>query len=448
LEALEEKGALHRIPRGQFLVPPGQLARPADAVSAAVAGQFASGAKEGGAATEEEGDEEEKATHGRDARDTHGRDAHATAVLRWAVAHRPGALRAAAWGLFAHRRRWGQAACDSYDGRIAEPALVHSLAEQFGPQAVFSASQLNTFGQCPWRFFASYVLKLAPLEEPQRRLEPLTRGSMCHDVLQGVFSRLAKDFGSPVLLGQIGAATVEQALQEAMAEQARRIDLRRPPYPALWKILQSQVLRQLRDYLESQREDPAWQPESLHFELAFGMKEGAAFGREDPASNPSPVSVATSAGAVLVRGKIDRLDRIAPRGEGRLLVVDYKTGALPKPSDILEGRNLQIPLYAAAAEQLLKQPCMGGVFHGIGREINQRWFASLKPARGGGMAANDDYGAQLSQAMSAVGRFVEAIRGGRFDLFPVHECPGYCPFRRICQFSQARAEYKSPEAAP
>jgi ATP-dependent helicase/DNAse subunit B len=270
---------------------------------------------------------------------------------------------------------------------------------------------------------------------------------MCHDVLQDVFSRLAGKSRLPVRLHEIAPAKVEQALQEAMAEQSRLIDLRKPPYPALWNILQKQVHRQLRDYLANQRaaQDPP--AESLHFELAFGMKHGAAFGRQDPESRTEPAAIPTPAGTVLIRGKIDRLDRVSLDGEERLLVVDYKTGKLPRPGDILEGRNVQIPLYAAAAAEMMGQPCIGGAFHGIGREIRQRWFAAIKPAKAGGMEANDDYPAQLSGVLEIVGQFVEAIRAGRFDLFPVHECPGYCPFRRICQFSQARAENKAPSQA-
>jgi len=56
--------------------------------------------------------------------------------------------------------------CDGYDGRITDPPLLDRLARAFGPEAVFSASQLNAFGLCPWQFFGTYVLHLAPLAEP------------------------------------------------------------------------------------------------------------------------------------------------------------------------------------------------------------------------------------------------------------------------------------------
>jgi RecB family exonuclease len=394
LEALDARGALHRAPRGRFLVPVEELGAPADAVTAAAAGLFSPRA--GGA----------------------------PGALRWAVQHRPEVLRRVAWGLHARDRRWKSGPCDAFDGRLSDAAILKAIAERFGPQAVFSASQLNSFGQCPWQFFASYVLKLAPLEEPQRRLEPLARGTLIHDVLQGVFTRLGAEFGLPVRLPGIDAEKVERALQDAMAEQGRRIDLRRPPYPVLWEVLQRQAMRQLREYLRAQRDErQALQPEALCFELGFGLT-GSPGGRgQDPRSRAEPVPVRT------------------PRG---LFVVDYKTGLLPSFNDILAGRSLQIPLYAAAAEAILGEPCVGGAYHRVAKECRERWFAAVKPARNGRFQANEEYAAQQAQALETAGRFVEEIRAGRFDLLPSAKCPGWCPFARICQFSPARAEVKAP----
>jgi hypothetical protein len=273
----------------------------------------------------------------------------------------------------------------------------------------------------------------------------VARGTLIHDVLQGVFTRLGSEFGLPLRLPDIDPARIERALQEAMAEQGRRIDLRRPPYPVLWEVLQRQATRQLRDYLRIQRDERrAIQPEALCFELGFGLAGSPGSRGQDPRSRADPVPIRTPRGEVLVHGKIDRLDRIRTDSAGGLFVVDYKTGPLSRVDDILAGRSLQIPLYAAAAEAILGESCIGGAYHGIAKECRERWFAAVQPARAGRYQPNDRYAAQRAQAMETVGRFVEDIRAGRFDLLPTDDCPGWCPFARICQYSPARAEVKAP----
>ena len=43
-------------------------------------------------------------------------------------------------------------------------------------------------------------------------------------------------------------------------------------------------------------------------------------------------------------------------GNGMFVVGDYKTGSTtPKLNDLLEGRSLQLPLYVAVVEQLLRE---------------------------------------------------------------------------------------------
>ncbi|HAU37258.1 MAG TPA: hypothetical protein DCX07_06025, partial [Phycisphaerales bacterium] len=77
-----------------------------------------------------------------------------------------------------------------FDGRIASADLHDELAARFGPRHVFSASQLSAYGQCPWQFFAAYVLDLRPLEAPARRMEAVALGVFCHNVLFRVYSVL------------------------------------------------------------------------------------------------------------------------------------------------------------------------------------------------------------------------------------------------------------------
>ncbi|HUT59934.1 MAG TPA: PD-(D/E)XK nuclease family protein [Phycisphaerae bacterium] len=420
LTALEQGKALCRIPPGRFIPPLEEIASRQDALNAAVAGLFGRGDKD------------------------------SAGILAWAADDAPESIRRVAMGLLARHRRWSPGAADEFDGRITHPALLEALRQGYGPRAVFSASQLNCYGQCPWQFFASYVLKLAPLDQPQRMLEPVSRGILCHDVLFTTFNRLREQYGSPVRLDRIEPGRLTDALERSMREHADRADLRSPPYPALWQILQRQMLSELRSYVLSQRDGGSLRRQAVHFELAFGMADRLPADRHDPASRDGPVAVATPAGKVLLRGKIDRVDLVRLGDVAGLLVVDYKTGRLPAIGEITAGQSVQLALYAAALRAWSAGPhttrlgaeCVGGVFHKIGRAgPAERWFARVKPARGE-LVEDDEYDNMQAQAVETVGRFVEGIRSGRFELSPEAACPSYCPFRRICQFSDVRMEAK------
>jgi len=409
---------LERIAMGQFLPKAEELVCGRDAFNAALAGIFAPQAAPSG-----------------------------TGALAWAAANQPQKITHAAMGLWARHRRWKRGRCDAFDGRISDKGLLESLGRDYPAQVVFSASGLNTYGQCPWQYFATYVLKLQPLSEPQRRLEAVTRGRFVHNVLFRVMTRLREDCGGPVRLPHIDQPRLEAALEQAVAEESADVELRRPPYPALWQIQRRQMLAELRDYLLACRARDELQGGHLHFELGFGA-DLEDKDRLDPASIAGPVTVPTPEGDVRLRGKIDRVDRIRFQDRQGLLVIDYKTGRLGSEGDILAGRSLQLPLYAVAAEAILGEACLGGAFHRIGgpEGNRERYFAALKCGRDGHYQEAQGYDQQRQAVMEKVGQFIRGMRSGHFDLMPTHDCPAYCPFRRICHYSDARMEVKAPAA--
>jgi len=176
---------------GAFLPPPPQIASRRDALNAAVAGLF------------------------------HSDLGDCSDALSWAARHAAGPVGRAAGGLWAHSRRWQAGPCDAFDGRITEGPLLASLAQRFSDEAVFSARRLDTFGQCPWRFFAQYVLDLVDLPQPRRMLEPTGRGLFCHDVLCRAYRLLGERFGLPVRLASIDEADVLAALDDAVDRRVR-----------------------------------------------------------------------------------------------------------------------------------------------------------------------------------------------------------------------------------
>ncbi|MFW6132707.1 MAG: PD-(D/E)XK nuclease family protein [Planctomycetota bacterium] len=373
----------------------------------------------------------------------------ANGALAWLGAHEPRTPARAARGVWTLHRREAAGCCDAYDGRIVEADLRATLRRRYGPEAIFSAAQLNTYGQCPWRFFAAYVLRLEPPPEPQRRLEPVASGVFCHNVLFRTFTTLRDEAGGPVRLCDLRPERVDAALVEAVAAESAAVEARRPPWPALWKLQRDAMHADLARYLRDAAQPLELDGAAAHFELGFGLGERRDAEARDPASRDEPVTIATPAGPLRLRGKIDRVDCVGFADRRGAFVVDYKTGRLPAAGDIPAGRSLQLPLYAAAVEELLGEPALGGAFHRVagGREPEQRVFASFAPS-GGEYRPNEAYGAASDEALRAAARFTEGIRDGRFDLLPTHDCPSWCPYRQICHFAPWRVERKTSSEEP
>ncbi len=406
LESADREGRVRRISPGSFVRTGDEIASPRDALNAALVNLFNRPIPGGAGA------------------------------LGWAVENAHPQILRAARGLLARRHRYTRGECDQYDGRITDPELLRRLGERFPGETVFSAGRLNAYGRCPWWFFAESVLKLRPLAVPQRRLEAVERGLFVHDVLFDVMSHLRDEADGSFRLGDVERAHLSEVLDEAVKRRSAAVEGRRPPYPALWKVQREQMRGQIRDYLLDRCERDA-EVAHLHFELGFGLDDVDPE-LLDPTSRTDPITIHTPAGEVRIRGKIDRVDRV--EGEtGGLLVIDYKTGRLPSHSDIAAGRNLQLPVYTEAAEQILGASALGGVFHQV-IDRTERHFSAVRPPRG-------DKRAFEQRRLAARAKIAELVAGmgrGRFDAFPTHDCPPYCPYRQICHYSPARVELKAP----
>ena len=411
-------GRVEFIGPGQFLPPAGEIATPRDAFLAGLGGLFAA-APDGPAA------------------------------LAWAADHLPDRILPTAMGLLAEHRRWLRGPCDRFDGRISDPALLAALKRRLPGRTVFSATQINAYAQCPWRYFAEHVLHLRPLPTPTRELQAVARGIFIHNVLCRLMNALRAEVGGPVNPAALAPQRLEAAIDRATDDEARAAAAG-ASYPRLWQIQLDQMKRELRAYAESQRVADDLATRCLYFELGFGIEDDRADAL-DPHSRREPAVLATPAGDIRLRGKIDRVDRVAFEDVAGLYVVDYKTGKVPGRSDITKGLDLQLPLYAAAAADVLAEGVVGGAFHGIGPNCKPTEFAALEHASRGAkepVRQSEAYAEQLAEALDRVGRHVAAMGQGRFDALPTAKCPRYCAFRQICRYAAPRAEIKSTPQSP
>ena len=112
-----------------------------------------------------------------------------------------------------------------YDGWIPEPGAEIDPTATAGP--VVSASQLETLGQCPLRYFFRYVLRIGAPEEltldPEIWLDPLTRGSLLSEVFELFIRELMERRDTPDF------ARDEPRLIEILNDRIEHIRRETPP---------------------------------------------------------------------------------------------------------------------------------------------------------------------------------------------------------------------------
>jgi RecB family exonuclease len=324
--------------------------------------------------------------------------------------HLPRALRARA-------RRW-RAKWTSADGLVdpgpgAMDALRRHQISSAGNGRSYSPTALENFSKCPYKFVLQAIFRLEPRAEPAalEAIDPLTRGSLTHEIQFEILSRLRDRRMLPVSLGNLEAAQAElEHLVDEVAEQWR--DDLAPAIERVWKDGIDAIRADLREWLRRSANDPQkYCPE--RFELAFGLKNRD---HADPASSQDPIEIA---GGLKLRGSIDLIERSS---EGVLRVTDHKTGKVraQKKFIIGGGKTLQPVLYALAAERLLAEPVRSGRLYYCTATGNyeERIVEINETAR----AAALDFVATVDGALKA--GFLPAVPEPR-------EC-NWCNFRRVC----------------
>ncbi|MEZ5419707.1 MAG: PD-(D/E)XK nuclease family protein [Vicinamibacterales bacterium] len=248
--------------------------------------------------------------------------------------------------------RWS--AADGLTG--VKPLIAEALERQRLTARPYSLTALQRFSSCPYQFQLAAIYQLAPLEVPAplQRLDPLTRGSLFHEIQTEFFRTLEKNGMLPVTGAHVD--TARRQLEWAItAVVSRAHDDLAPAIDRVWRDEVEGLRRDLRLWFDELlvRDARDWIPE--RFELAFGLPPDSA---RDPHSTPAPARVGTS--GFLLRGSIDLVER---RADGSALrVTDHKTGKnRTTVSTIVDGgRILQPVLYAVALEALTGEPVAEG----------------------------------------------------------------------------------------
>jgi RecB family exonuclease/inactivated superfamily I helicase len=299
---------------------------------------------------------------------------------------------AAAW--LALRSRRTPSDSDRFRGRT----------EPYAPP-VYSVSAIDRYLDCPFKYFARDVLQLPELDEEKPTLTPLARGRFIHDVFQRFFDDWQRGGHGAITPDSVDAALtrfaeiLEPAL-EALPEADRALERTRMLGSAAAPGLGDRVLR-------------------LEAEKPLEIVERLL---ECDLSGTVTISDGDRARQLPIRGIADRIDLL---GDGTLRLIDYKTGSGSKAR-----RSVQLPVYAASAEQRLEGH-RGRVWR-----VGEAGYIPLKgPMPFMSLETNTS---TLKEALQAgQGRCLDALEGigrGEFPVQPTDEflC-NFCAYAAVCR---------------
>jgi RecB family exonuclease len=287
----------------------------------------------------------------------------------------------------------------------------------------YSPTALQNFSSCPYRFFLQAILRLSPREEitAMEAIDPLTRGSLFHEVQFETLSALRAAAKLPVTRANLGSCydTLETSLGIVAREFHQKLA---PAIERVWIDGIDSIRADLREWMRRMAEDGSgYRPE--RFELSFGLQD-----REhvDPSSFADPVLLASG---IRLRGSIDMVEQ----GPDGLRVTDHKTGKarVAKHAVIAGGKALQPVLYALATERLLNERVADGRLYycTAAGGYEERLVPLDKEARDAVAVLAEVVGTALS-----IGFMPAAPDEGECD---------YCDYRLLCgPYEQRRVRYK------
>ena len=252
-------------------------------------------------------------------------------------------------------RRWARASgrWRPQDGFVRSTEATRPMlqSQRLGARP-YSVSALQKFTTCPFQFVLSAIYRLEPNEEPEplQRLDPLTKGSIFHEVQARFFRRLRAAGRLPVTGNDVGAA-LEIVDAELKAVAAVQYEELAPAIDRVWSDEIAAIGRDLRVWVRKLPEAGEWRPE--YFEFSFGLSDEG----RDERSVRDPVLID---GRFTLRGSVDLIE--SRHGSPELRITDHKTGKnrTTKQTVIGGGATLQPVIYGLAVEKILQQPVVGG----------------------------------------------------------------------------------------
>lgn len=292
-----------------------------------------------------------------------------------------------------------------------------------------SPSQIESYLECPYKWFAQRRLRLDDLDEG---FGPLEMGDFAHNALHSFYKHMSEDLGeakvTPQLLPQARELMADVlARHKALQPHLRQSENRLIPTSQVEHRELAELERKLMDYLDFEAELlPTFAPKYLEYDVACG-------------------------GAVDYAGHklLGTADRIDVDGEGRCAIIDYK-GSISGSYALgvrEEGRlgKVQALIYAQVVRRTLGLEPVGALYVCYGRRkmisgaydgrvIENAHLPNMRHKDC--MCADRPFSDVLDETEEAVAAALERMLAG--DIRPRPETPEACKWCPVSSCSERR----------
>ena len=224
-------------------------------------------------------------------------------------------------------------------GRHFEIRDKETAKELFGVNPVFSASRVEQYYKCPFKYFCSYGMGINANKRAE--VDRLLKGTISHYVLEHLLKKYKGDSLLKLTKAEIFneiSAIIETYLNEYMGGREGKSERFMYEMERLAHSLSDVAERLVEEFTSSD-----FRPE------AFELKIGYANEKD---SLPPYVITGENGSTVTIIGSVDRVDTAEIKGSNYLRVIDYKGGGKNfKLGETDFGINMQMLIYLFAIWQ-------------------------------------------------------------------------------------------------
>lgn len=256
-----------------------------------------------------------------------------------------------------------------FEGLVnAMPELAANFGLVGADRRVFSPSQIDSYAECPQRFWSRYLMGVKLPEEPTLDTPAYAIGTLLHATFEEFVKALRRQAGQPETLpdpahrkpvsllqlgGNVEAARAlgHRLIAQAFVHACEANNTRGPFWAGLKQAMTSGLAGAgeamgrgvLARFIEQELERNALGYAVRFTEFSFGKKDA-----DGPDMLASPIDLPVPGGEIRLQGSVDRVDE-GPQG---LEIVDYKTGRAKSTAEVRDGAAFQLPIYLAAISHI------------------------------------------------------------------------------------------------